>query len=137
MPSLTISLFSWTKRRLSFGSICSRCLSYSSPISFHLIAWTTRSESCSTPIRASSLIAPKVYDALLIGIGAVSVMMILYFFDSSSRAFCLVCSFCNRISSSAWTGSTGMKKSCSSSATSADCRLTCFSRIVMSFRSFN
>ena len=97
---MTISLFSCTKRRLAFGSVCSRCLSYSSQINFLLIALKTKSESCSTLMRAFSLIAPNVYDALFTGIGVVSLMDSFIFVVSSSRAFCLACSFCRRISSS-------------------------------------
>ena len=96
---MTISLFSWTKRRLVFGSVCRRCLSYSSQITFLLSALKTKSESCLTLMRASSLIAPKVYDALFIGIGVVSLIDSFIFVVSSSRAFCLACFFCSRISS--------------------------------------
>ena len=78
-----------------------------------------------------------MYDALLIGIGAVSVKMSLIFLGSASVAFCLACSFYNRISSSVSSVKSGRKKSCSSSATSVDCRLICIGLIVMSSRSFN
>ena len=133
---MTISLFSWTRRRLAFGSVCSRCLSYSSQINFLLIVLKTKSESCSTLMRASSLIAPKVYDALLFGIGVVSMIDTFIFVVSSSRAFCLACSFCRRISSVSIVSS-GRKKSCSSSATSVDCRFTCIGWVVISFRIFS
>ena len=137
MPSLTISLFSWTKRRLAVGSVCRRSLSYSSHISFLLIALKTRFESCSTLIRASPFIAPNVYDALFIGIGVVSLMADFIFVVSLLRAFCLACSFCKRISSSVSIVSSGRKKSCSSSATSVDCKLTCIGLIVMSSLMFS
>ena len=107
---MTISLFSCTKRRLAFGSVCSRCLSYSSQINFLLIALKTKSESCSTLMRAFSLIAPNVYDALFTGIGVVSLMDSFIFVVSSSRAFCLACSFCRRNSSSVSIVSSGRKK---------------------------
>ena len=132
MPSLTISIISWTKKRLAVGSVCRRCLLYSSHIRFLLIGLKTRFESCSTLIRASSFIAPKVYNALFIGIGVVSCMASFIFVVISSRAFCLACSFCKRISSSVSIVSSGRKKNCSSSATSVDCKFTCFGRIVMS-----
>ena len=132
-----MSLFSWTRRRFAVGSVCKRCLSISSHISFLLIALNTRFESCSTLIRASSFMAPKVYDALFIGIGVVSFMASFIFVVSSSRAFCLACSFCERISSSVSIVSSGRKKSCSSSATSVDCKLTCIGRIVKSSRIFS
>ena len=53
-------------------------------------ALKTKSESCSTLMRASSLIAPKLYDALFIGIGVVSLIDSFIFVISSSRAFCLL-----------------------------------------------
>ena len=137
MPSLTISLFSWTRRRLAVGSVCRRCLSYSSQISFLLIALKTKFESCSTLMRASSLIAPKVYEALFIGIGVVSCMAIFIFAGASSCAFYLACSFRSRISSSVSMVSSGRKNSCSSSATSVDWRLACIGRIVISSRIFS
>ena len=118
-------------------SVCRRCLSYSSHISFFLIVLKTGSESCSTLMRASSFIAPKVYDALFIGIGFVSLMASLILVESSSRAACLACSFCSSISSSVSMVSSGRKKSCSSSATSVDCRLTCMGHTVMSFPIFS
>ena len=133
MPSLTISLLSWTKRRFAVGSVCKRCLSCSSHISFLLMALKTRSESYSTLIRASSLIAPKVYDALFTGSGVVSFTPNFIFVVASSRAFCLACSFCTSISSSVSIVSSGRKKSCSLSATFVDCRLNCIGHIVMSF----
>ena len=58
------------------------------------------------------------------------------FVVSSSSAFCLACSFCRRITSVSIVSS-GRKKSCSSSATSVDCRLTCIGQIVMSSLIFN
>ena len=100
LPFLTISLFSWKRRRFAVGSVCKRCLSYSSHISFLLIPSKSRSESCSTLIGASSFIAPKVYDALFIAIGFVSLMATFIFVVSASRAFCLACSFSKSISSS-------------------------------------
>ena len=96
--SLTISLFSWTRRRFAFGSVCNMCLSYFSQMSFRFIALT--SVSCSTLIRASFFLAPKVYDALFFGIGFVAVIASLILVVPSSRAFCLACSFWRRISSS-------------------------------------
>ena len=134
---MTISLFSWTRRRLAVESVCRRYLSYSSHISFFLIALKTKSESCSTLIRASSFIAPEVYDALFIGIGVVSCMASFIFVVTSSRAVCLACSFCKSISSSVSIVSSGRKKSCSSSATSVDCRFIWIGRIVMSFLIFS
>ena len=122
---------------MAFGSVCRRCLSYSSQINFLLIALEIKSESCSTMMRASSLIAPKVYDALFIGIGVVSSIDNFIFVASASRAFCLACSFCRRISSSISIVYFGKKKSCSSSATSVDCRFTCIGWIVISFRIFS
>ena len=127
-----MSLFSWTKRRFAVGSVCKRCWSYSSHISFLLIALKIRFESCSTLLRASSFMAPKVYDALFIGIRIVSFMANFSLVVSWSRAFCLACSFCKRISSSVSVVPTGRKKSCSSSATSVDCKFTCIGRIVLS-----
>ena len=122
---------------MAFGSVCSGCLSYSSQINFLLIALKTKSESCSTLMRASSLIAPKVYEALFIGIGVVSLIDSFIFVVSSSRAFCLAGSFCRRISSSVSIVSSGRKNSCSSSATSVDCRFTCIGWIVIAFRIFS
>ena len=86
---------------------------------------------------ASSLIAPKVYDDLFIGIGVVSLLDSFIFVVSSSRAFCLACSFCSRISSSNSIVSPGRKKICSSSATSVDCRFTRIGRVVISFLIFS
>ena len=137
MPSLTISLFSWTRRRFAVGSGCKRCLSCSSPISFLLNALNTESESCTTPIRASSLISPKVYDALFIGIGVVYLIASFIFVVSSSRAFCLAFSFCIKTSYSVSIVSSGRKRSCFSSATSVHCRLAGIGRIVMSFLIFS
>ena len=73
---------------MAFGSVCRRCLSYSSHINFLLIALKTKSESSSTLMRASSLIAPKLYDALFIRIGVVSLIDSFIFVAASSRAFC-------------------------------------------------
>ena len=61
-------------------------------------------------MRASSLIAPKVYGALFFGIGVVSFIDSFIFVVSPSRAFCLACSFCRRISSSVLIVSSGRKK---------------------------
>ena len=101
-------------------------------INFLLIALITKSESCSALIRASSLIAPKVYDALFIGIGVVSLMDRFIFVVSSSRAFCLACYFCIRISSSVSIVSSGRKK-----AVLHLRRLLIVGRIVMSFLIFS
>ena len=120
------------KSCFAVGSVCRRCLSHSSQISFLLIVLKTRSDSYSTLIRASSFIAPKVYDALFIGIGVVSLMASFIFVVSSSHAFRLACSFCKSISSSVSIVSSGRKKNCSPSATSVDCKFVCIGRIVMS-----
>ena len=102
-----------------------------------LVVLKTKFESCSTLMHASSLIAPKVYEALFIGIGVVSWMAFFIFTGASSCAFCLACSFRSRISSSASMVSSGRKNNCSSSATSVDWRLACIGRIVISSRIFS
>ena len=130
MPSLTISLSSWTSRRFAFRSVCSRCLSYPSyQFSFCFedqIQVLFNSDAC------VFFYCPKLYNALFIGLGAVSLMVNLILVVSSSGAFCLACSFWSMTSSSVSIVSSGRKKSCSSSATSVDCRLTCIGRNVMS-----
>ena len=101
-------------------------------IIFRLIVLKIKAVSCLTLIHASLFIAPKVYDALFIGTGAVSLIVILFFVVSPLRAFCLACSFSSKISSSVSIVSSGRKKSCSPSATSVDCRLTFIGLIVKS-----
>ena len=136
MPSLTISLFSWTNRRFAFGSVCYKCLLFSSRVSFRFIALNTKAASCSTHA-CIFFIASKVYDATFIGIGVVSVKTSFMFVVSSPRALCLVCCFCSRISISVSKDSPGRKKSCSSSATSVDYKSNCIGRIVISFLIFS
>ena len=92
MPSLTISLFSWTNRRFAFGSVCNKCLLFSSQMSFHFIALNTKVASCSTHA-CIFFIASKVYDATFIGLGVVSVKTSFLFVVFSPRALCLVCCF--------------------------------------------
>ena len=82
-------------------------------------------------------IAPNVYDALFTGTGVVSRMAIFIFVVTSSSAACLTCSLGKRISSSVSIVSSGRKISCSSSATSVDCRFTWIGQIVMSFLIFS
>ena len=107
--SMTISLFSWTSCRSAFGSVWSRCLSYSWNINFCLIALKSKSVSYSTLMPVSYFIAPKVNDALFIGIGAVSLMVIQFFGYSSSRTSCKACFFCSSISTSVSIVSSGSK----------------------------
>ena len=136
MPALTISLFSWTRRRLALGQFV-RGVCYILHMSFRFIALNTKSASSSTLMRASCFIATNVYDALFFGIGVVSLKDTFIFVVSSSRAFCCACSFCSIVSSSVSIVSSGRKKSCSSSATAVECKLTCIGRIVMSFLTFS
>ena len=50
----------------------------------------TKAVFCSTLIRASSFIVPNVYDALLIGMGAVSLMVFLFLSSLRRAHFVLI-----------------------------------------------
>ena len=73
----------------------------------------------------------------LSGILMTSVTLVDKSFSCSSWARYLLCAFLAKTSCSGCSSSSGRKKSCSSSATSDDCRLTSIGDVRMSSLSFN
>ena len=130
-------LSSWRSKWRPRGSVFSRCLSYSSCDTRCFNAFSRGSASCSFLIRAFSLIAPNAYTAELRGILMTSVTLVERSFSCSSLARCLLRAFLAKISCSDSSSSSGRKKSCSSSATSDDCRFTSIGAVSMSSRNFS